>query len=299
MKPEDVPVLIIPFRRPDKIKQVIAALALVKPKYVYVLCDGPRPNNEMEAKQVEEARAISTNLPWDCEIKTNFKETNVGLTPNIVSGIDWFFDNVEMGIILEDDCIPDPSFFSFCAELLEYYKDDKSIMHISGNNFHQGKTYGDGSYFFSHYSHSWGWATWRRAWRLYHEANAHLPEYLNNNRLDELPFTKSAKSFWHKVLSNTNIWDSRWLYTTWYFNGLCILPNRNLVSNIGFGHDATHTKEVTAQAFVANQSIEKIVHPSVKEVSVDADDFTFREMFYVPIYKRIKIKLNAIMAKYL
>jgi hypothetical protein len=206
---------------------------------------------------------------------------------------------VEAGIIFEDDCIPDPSFFSFCSELLERYKDDNRIMHISGNNFQDGVKHGDGSYYFSHYSHSWGWATWRRAWSQYHEAVANFPEYDRTGRINELPFSRTAKKFWIKLLRNTAIWDSRWLYTTWYGRGLCILPNQNLVSNIGFGADATHTTEVTAQANLENKPLTTIIHPSHIRVSTEADDHTFQTMFYVPLWRRIRGKFNGIIKKFI
>jgi hypothetical protein len=297
MNPADVPILLIPFRRPDKIRQLIAALALVKPRHIYILADGPRPNNPEEAKLCAEARQIATDIPWPCTIHTHFKETNVGLTPNVVEGIDWFFSQVEAGIIFEDDCIPDPTFFSFCAELLERYKDDTRIMHISGNNFQNGTVHGDGSYYFSHYSHSWGWATWRRAWVQYHEAVANFDTYDREGRINELPFSASAKNFWLKVLRNTAIWDSRWLYTTWYARGLCILPNQNLVSNIGFGADATHTFDETTQANVLNVPLAKIVHPSEIAVCVEADDYTFKTTMHVSLWQRLRAKARAIIKK--
>jgi hypothetical protein len=297
MNPADIPVLIIPFRRPDKIKLLIKALALVQPKNVYILCDGPRPNNPEEARLVAESRRIATDIAWPCKIYTHFKETNVGLTPNVVEGIDWFFSQVEAGIIFEDDCIPDPSFFTFCAELLERYKDDTRVMHISGNNFQQGRVHGDGSYYFSHYSHSWGWATWRRAWIQYHDAIAHFDTYDKTGRINELPFSRAAKKFWMKLLRNTAIWDSRWLYTTWYARGLCILPNQNLVSNIGFGADATHTLKLSPQANVATRSLSNIIHPSSMAVSTEADNNTFKTMFYVPLWKRALTKISDIIKK--
>lgn len=295
--PDDIPVLLIPFRRPEKIKQLIEALALVRPKNIYILADGPRPGLPEEAKLCAEARRIATNISWPCQIHTHFKETNVGLTPNIVEGIDWFFSQVPMGIILEDDCIPDPTFFTFCAELLDYYKDDARIMHISGNNFQNGTTHGDGSYYFSHYSHSWGWATWRRAWHQYHEAVANFPQYDQSKRINELPFSATAKRFWIKLLRNTAIWDSRWLYTTWYTGGLCILPNQSLVSNIGFGVDATHTIETTPQANIPNQALTMINHPREVKVTIEADNYTFQTVFHVPLWKRLSIKLNSLIKK--
>lgn len=297
MQPADVPVLLIPFRRPAKIKRLIEALALVKPKYIYILGDGPRPNNPEETKLVAEVRRIATDIPWKCTIYTHFKETNVGLTPNVVEGIDWFFSQVPMGIILEDDCIPDPSFFSFCAELLEHYKDDTRIMHISGNNFQDGIKRGDGSYYFSHYSNSWGWATWRRAWIQYHEAVAHFDTYDREGRIHELSFTSQAKKFWLKVLRNTAIWDSRWLYTTWYCRGLCIIPNQNLVSNIGFGADATHTINETNQSNVPTIPLTSITHPSKIAVCPEADDYIFQTTMYVGFWQRLQAKARAIIRK--
>ncbi len=297
MNPADVPVLLIPFRRPDKIKRLIEALAKVQPKHVFILGDGPRPNNPEEALLCAEARRIATDIPWPCTIHTHFKEKNVGLTPNIVEGIDWFFSHVEMGIIFEDDCIPDPTFFTFCAELLERYKDDPRIMHISGNNFQNGITRGDGSYYFSHYSHSWGWATWSRAWTQYHEAVANFGTYDQTGRINELLFSRTAKKFWLKVLRNTAIWDSRWLYTTWYARGLCILPNQNLVSNIGFGADATHTIDETSQANVPTVPLTTITHPSTIAVCKEADDYTFRTTMYVTLWQRLRVKLRGIISK--
>jgi len=220
----------------------------------------------------------------------------VGLTPNVVEGIDWFFSQVPMGIIFEDDCIPDPTFFTFCAELLMKYQDDERIMHISGNNFQNGQVRGDGSYYFSHYSHSWGWATWRRAWTQYHGSVANFETYYREDCIHELTLSPRAKKFWLKVLRNTAIWDSRWLYTTWYARGLSILPNQNLVSNIGFGSDATHTKEYTAQMNLKNTPLTSITHPNKIEVNTQADEYTFQTMFYLPLWRRCIYKIRAIIS---
>lgn len=293
----DIPILLIIFRRPDKTKQLIEALGKIKPKQIFIVADGPRSQVLDDEVLCSEARRIATEIPWPCNIKTKFATINKGPDKTIPEGIDWFFSQVEAGIILEDDCIPDPSFFTFCAELLERYKDDTRIMHISGNNFQNGVKHGDGSYYFSHYSHSWGWATWRRAWQQYHTAVANFPEYDHKGRINELPFSRTTKKFWLKLLRNTSIWDSRWLYTTWYARGLSILPNQNLVSNIGFGTDATHTIEFTAEANVATIPLETIIHPSSFNVSTAADNFTFYQMFYVPLIKRIKNKISAIINK--
>ncbi len=298
MNPEDVPVLIVVFKRPLKVRQLIAALATVAPKHVYLLADGPRPHVEGEAKLCEEARRIALDIPWECAVHTRFRDTNFGLVENFRDGISWFFSEVEAGIILEDDCIPDPSFFTFCAHLLTYYKDDERIVHISGNNFQDGQVRSDGSYYFSHYSHSWGWATWRRAWQRYDEAVANFPAYDQNGRINELPFSAAAKRYWLKHLrSGHSHWDGWWLYTTWYLKGLCIIPNQNLVSNIGFDSEATHTHTPTAQANVALKPLGTIVHPTERTVSVEADNYAFNAIFHVPMWRRITTKIRGIIAK--
>lgn len=300
MNPQDVPVLLIPFRRPTKIKRLIEALALVQPKHVYILADGPRPGLPEEARLCAEARRIATDIPWPCTIHTHFKESNVGLSENVGEGITWFFSQVEYGIIFEDDCVPDPSFFSFCAELLMRYKDDEGIMHISGNNFQKGTPRSDGSYYFSHYSHSWGWATWRRAWKHYPEAIASLKEpRVCEDTINALPFSKTAKKFWIRHLRGGSHWDGLWLYTTWYKKGLCILPNQTLVSNIGFDDEATHTLEPNAQSNLRLEPLKKIIHPTSRVVHREADEYTFRTMFHTTLWKKAWGKVNGIIKKLL
>ena len=299
MQPNEIPVLLIPFRRPTKIKQLITALAKVQPKYIYVLADGPRPGLPEEARLCAEARRIATDIPWPCEIHTHFKDTNVGLTENVTEGIDWFFDHVEYGIILEDDCIPDPSFFTFCAVLLPYYKDNERIMHISGNNFQNGVSRSDGSYYFSHYSHSWGWATWRRAWKRHIEALSHLHREGPDAVIETLPFSDAAKLFWKKHLQKGSHWDGLWVYTTWYAKGLSILPNQNLVSNHGFDAEATHTHEPSEQANLQNIPLEKVIHPTSIAVNTEADEYTFTTMFYTQFKKKLRNKISAILKKFL
>lgn len=298
MHSADIPVLLIIFNRPSKVKRLVDALASVRPNNIYILADGPRVDRPDEVNLCAEARRIATEVPWPCTIHTHFKETNVGLSENIGEGITWFFTQVEHGIIFEDDCIPDSSFFPFCADLLLRYKDDERIMHISGNNFQNGTPRGDGSYYFSHYSHSWGWATWRRAWQYYPEAVANLKKMNDCEEIiGELPFSKAAKKFWIKNLRNNPIWDSVWMYTTWYKKALCILPNQTLVSNIGFGTDATNTKELSSQSDLKPIPLTTILHPSTKEVNEEADNYTFKTVFYVPLWRKIWRKFSGIIAK--
>ena len=297
----DSSVLILIFNRPDKVKALIQALSVIQPKRIFIAADGPRVGNASDTERCAEARKIALEIPWECEVVTRFSDANYGCRYGITDAIDWFFEQVEEGIILEDDCIPDPTFFSFCAELLERYRDDERVMHISGNNFQDGQVRGDGSYYFSAYTHSWGWATWRRAWQLYSPTIATFTAADARSAVESTPLSKGARRFWLKnfnaTVSKTDSWDSLWLYVVWKHGGLSILPNRNLVSNIGFDSEGTHTIEPTSQANVPAESIAEIAHPTSKETDYAADEYTFRTIFYQPLLSRISHKISAIIGK--
>ena len=166
----NTPILFLLFNRPDETSVVFDVLKIIKPKFLYVACDGPRKNIEGDAENVDKTRKIIDQITWDCELKTLFRDSNLGCKIAVSEAINWFFENVEEGIILEDDCVPDITFFDYCSELLQFYRDDKRVMHISGLNFLSGPLDlqpSAESYHLSKYPAVWGWATWRRAWDLY------------------------------------------------------------------------------------------------------------------------------------
>ena len=163
----NTPILFLIFNRPDTTFKVFEEIRKIKPAKLYIAADGPRPNVIGEEEKCTASRNIIKQVDWDCDVKTLFREKNLGCKIAVSSAISWFFENVEEGIILEDDTFPTQSFFWFCQELLDFYRNDSRIMHISGNNFQLGKIRGEGSYYFSKYNHIWGWATWKRAWRFY------------------------------------------------------------------------------------------------------------------------------------
>jgi len=303
MQPNDIPVLMIIFNRPEKVRQLVATLGAVQPKKIYILADGPRKDVVSDIKTTAAARTAAVDIPWECEVHTKFLDENLrsrykAVEYSAVCGLDWFFEENEMGIILEDDCIPDPSFFTFCAELLEKYKDDERIMHISGNNFQDDQIYGDGSYYFSHFTGVWGWATWKRAWRHFHPAVENMDAFFAQKRLDAFPLSKKAKRFGTKSYKSQGHWDSLWQYTILYMNGLNITPNKNLVSNIGFGAGATNTTgEDHSLANVPAESITDIVHPSTIEANSAADDYYFEKVFFTPMTTRIRLKATSILKK--
>lgn len=291
-----VPVLLIIFNRPDKVRQLITALETVKPTKIYIAGDGPRASVTNDIEKCTLARQVATAIPWPCEVKTRFSDTNFGCRYGVTDAIDWFFENEEAGIILEDDCIPHPTFFSFCQNLLSKYENEEKIMHISGNNFQDGTLRGDGSYYFSLYTHSWGWATWRRAWQHYHQALEQFATFDRENKITRLPLSKSAQRFWLKnfrqTIKGNDSWDSLWLYTVWSQEGLAIIPNKNLVSNIGFDNEATHTILNTSQAKIPTQPIFGIEEPSNKRSDFSADEYTFRTLYYRSPWQRIFSKIG-------
>ena len=246
--PLTTPVLFMIFNRPDTTQKVFNAIRQAKPKQLFIAADGPREGTEGEKEKCEQARKVIEQVDWNCEVKTLFRDKNLGCKIADTFAIDWFFENVDEGIILEDDCLPSQSFFWFCQELLEYYRADTRIMMISGNNFQFGKVRGEGSYYFSKYAHLWGWATWRRAWRYYDVDMKSFEKFKIESQINNIFRIKQQQKYWTKIFQSVydgkiDTWCYQWAYTCFINNGLCIMPNVNLVSNIGFGADSTHTKE--------------------------------------------------------
>jgi hypothetical protein len=240
------PIALIIFNRPENTQRVFEAIRQAKPSKLLVIADGPRATRLDDREKCAATRAVIDQVDWDCQVLRNFATDNLGCGERVTSGISWVFEQVEEAIILEDDCLPDPSFFPFCDELLERYRQDERIAHISGNNFWSHKYPLEESYLFSHYTLSWGWATWRRAWQHHDLHLKRWPEIQEKNLLQDILHDPHAVSNWTSILQNlldrdVDTWDYQWTLACWLQNGLSILPNVNLVSNIGFGADATHT----------------------------------------------------------
>jgi hypothetical protein len=239
-------VLFLVYNRPYITEQSFEAIRRSKPERLYIAADGPNYDVPGELEKCEKVRQIVTAVDWDCEVLTLFRDENLGCKKAVSSAIDWFFYHEKEGIILEDDCLPSKSFFRFCRELLEKHRDDERIMHISGTNLHFGKVFGEGSYFFSRYNLVWGWATWRRAWKYYDVDMKSFPEFKKRYDLENILTT--YKEFMRRMVvydavykNEIETWDFQWHYATRINNGLAIHPNVNLVQNIGFSEEATHT----------------------------------------------------------
>lgn len=245
----ETPVAIIIFRRPDLTRRVLEVLAQVQPKKLMIIADGARPDRPGEAEACAAARAAAECITWDCEVLKNYSDVNLGCGPRPASGISWVFDQVEEAIILEDDCVPHPSFFQFCSELLALYRNDERVMHINGSTYRHEPAKVAHSYYFSQFIGCWGWATWRRAWKQFDYSVQLWPEFRENGWLEALvDNNEAAMRYWSDKFQRAyerqpglTYWDYQWAFACWAFSGLGIVPAHNLISNIGCGNDATHT----------------------------------------------------------
>ena len=283
------PVLLLAFNRPDTTQRVFDAIRQAAPTRLYVAVDGPRPDRPGEAATVRSVRELVTDVDWDCKVKTLFRDENLGCRTAVSSAIDWFFEHEPAGIILEDDCLPHPSFFRFCGELLQHYADDSRIMTISGNNFQRGRRRSEHSYYFSRYMHCWGWATWRWAWQHYDRDLSTWPRLRDSGWMEtRFPHARHAR-YWRDLLDRVahgdiDSWAYIWQYSIWTLNGVNILPDCNLVSNIGFDTDATHTtKNRSPWANLPTQAMPfPLRHPAAIARDEEADLFTQRTLFRPP-----------------
>ena len=293
MNPADTPLLLIAWRRPHTLRQVIDAIRPVAPTRLFVACDGPNPERPGEAEKVAATRqVIEQEIDWPCQIERLYSDVNQGCRLGVSRAISWFFEHVEEGIILEDDCFPHPDLFSYCTTLLERYRHDTRVWCISGSNFQNGQLRGDGSYYFSRYPHIWGWATWRRCWQHYDAQLSGWPELRDSALFPSVVEDALERNYWSAIWQRLvdegqpDTWDYQWTFTCMANGGLTALPNRNLVRNVGFDADATHTSYAQASPdraarFVVDSTTTlrglefPLTHPSFLLRHAAADRFEF------------------------
>ena len=275
------------FNRPEQTRQVFREIARYKPARLLVVADGPRTTEE--ERRCLETRSVIDQVDWHCEVLTNYSDINLGCKRRILSGLDWVFEQCEAAIILEDDCLPHPSFFLYCAELLERYRYDTRVMMISGNNFvekHKNLSY---SYYYSLYPLIWGWASWRRAWKYYDTGMALWPNLRESSWLSDILGQHDATIYWRNSFDSAyhgevDTWDYTWTYSCWTQSGSAICPAVNLVSNIGFGEHASHTGDTShvLANVPSSELIFPISHPPVMIRERTIDEATFRRAFMSP-----------------
>jgi hypothetical protein len=304
----NTPVLLLIFNRPDTTAQVFEAIRKARPPRLYVAADGPRVDRHGEAQKVAKVREIATAVDWPCEVKTLFRDENLGCKYAVSGGITWFFEHEEEGIILEDDCLPNSDFFTYCEILLNRYATNERVWVINGNNFQNGVCRGEASYYFSHYNHVWGWATWRRAWQKADMDILFWPNWKTSSSWKRFWTDATARKYWTKIFNSVydkkieTTWDYPWTATIWYYGGLTATPNVNLVSNIGFGPDSTHTCEINSpNSALKTAQIGNIKHPTSIILDQEADRYTFDNHFYGNDmrFPRNVIRFPSRVAKYL
>lgn len=239
------PILFLVFNRPDTTERIFAAIRAARPTRLYVAADGPRADRPGDLELCAEARRVATAVDWPCELKVLFRDQNLGCGPAVFGAITWFFECEEEGIVLEDDTLPDATFFTYCAELLAHYRDDARIMSICGSGYGDSARFRRASYTFARVFDPWGWASWRRAWRL-HDGMLHGFEKYDRELRRIGPRGFDTAGFWSKEFANTAIgkidtWDYPWTFSIFKARGLVVYPATNMVSNLGFRRDATHT----------------------------------------------------------
>jgi hypothetical protein len=270
------PVALVLFKRPERTKLVFDRIRRARPKRLFLIADGPRVGDAEERLGCEQARAVVEEVDWPCEVTRDFADGNVGLRRRLPSGLDGVFRQVERAIVLEDDCLPHETFFRFCEELLERYAAEDRVMHVAGSQLLHDPPARSASYHFSRYVHIWGWATWRRAWRRF---DVELREWHDldrgerESRLESMFAEESERRYWGYVWDNSGEienWDAQWSYAVLARQGLAVNPNRNLISNIGFGEDATNAIEDPLG--IAARPLEGIKFPLEHPAAIERDE---------------------------
>ncbi len=284
------PVIFIVFNRPAQTRSTFAAIAAARPQKLLIVADGPRAGRPGEVERCREVLSIiEMGVDWECDIMWNISPQNLGCGIRVSSGITWAFEQVEEAIILEDDCLPSPDFFTFCSNMLAHYRDDKRIMHIAGTNLQPQENRTEDTYYYSRFPQIWGWATWARAWKFY---SLRLPEW--NAKSDEfwlcnILIKPESVRYWKQAFDsavhwNVDTWDNQWFYAVWSQNGLAVMPNANLISNLGFGEDATHTGNRNSPwACHPHQELRlPLIHPVAPIPNRKADLFIETKVFCFP-----------------
>lgn len=300
------PVVLFIFNRLDTTSRVFEAIRHAKPPKLFVVADGPRIDRLDEVERCAATRAVINRADWNCEVLLNYSDVNLGCKKRVSSGLKWVFNTVEEAIILEDDCLPHPSFFPFCEELLARYRDDERVMAISGQKsrlYHHRTKY---SYYFSRYFHCWGWASWRRAFQHYDVQLNLWSEVRDSSFIKDFLADHHAAKYWSNVFQNVyngniDTWDYQWMLMSWVQNSLTVIPSVNLISNIGCGPDATHT--VSSAHPDGNASTEAIAlplnHPPFIVRDSILDNLIQTRSFSPDFFTQFRVKAKRILSNLL
>jgi len=281
----NTPIAFIIFNRPQTTKRIFEAIRQTRPKWLLLVSDGPRTDRSDDQEKCAAVRTIVEKVDWPCEVKRDYAKLNLGCRARIKSGLDWVFSHVDRAIILEDDCLPHPSFFPYCSELLNRYANDTRVGSISGDNFQPEGFHCDASYYFSRFFHCWGWATWRRTWERHDDTMRLWPKLRKSAWLEgQFPVSLQAR-YWQERFDSVynqqlDTWDYPFLFTCWSQNFLTVLPRTNLVTNIGTGPDATHMQEESHLTYRKSNAMDlPLLHPECMSPDYRADAYTQAQVY--------------------
>lgn len=278
-------VLLLAFNRPHCLAPVVEALRAGGERRIFVAIDGPRASRPDEAARCAEVRAIAERIDWAAPLQVKAETANLGCGPAVTTAISWALSQVESLIILEDDCVPDPSFFPFCDQMLQRYRDDERVMQIGGSNWGAARPrFAGASYAFTAFAPVWGWATWRRAWSLYDYRLESWPRVRDSGQAAGMSITPRFRRMlereWDIVRAGGGTWDHQWQYAVLRHHGLNVCPSRNLIRNIGF--DASGTQLQSADRILSRVPLESLDFPLVhpQEVAPSASVESVFESVY-------------------
>ncbi|MCC7231160.1 MAG: glycosyltransferase family 2 protein [Fimbriimonadaceae bacterium] len=302
--PTETAVMLIVFNRPEHTRQVFERIREARPKRLYVSADGPRPDRPDDVASIAATRKVALDVDWPCEVKTLLREQNLGCKTAIKTGLDWFFAQEEDGIILEDDCVPDPTFFRFAAEMLEKYRGDDRIATIAGTNYLLGSQQFEDSYYFTKYLFVWGWASWRRVWQDYDFEIKRWPKFRDEGRLHQVfPHPRSLR-YWTWIFDRTydetlNAYDYQFFFSQLINHRMSIVPARNLISNIGWGSGSTNTAHKNPEMGMETFPMPfPLRHPEFMAPDERADTYTEHLMFAKPFHRKVRNRLRRIVARW-
>jgi len=289
------PVLLLTFCRPNQTARVLERIKKARPPVLYVACDGPRPSRDDDLCNIKAIQDLISRIDWCDKVVTLFRAENLGCGPAVSQAITWFMDQAGEGIILEDDCLPDPTFFRFCGEMLDRYRYTTNVMQVAGYNLLSGQYDSGEDYHFSHFGWQWGWATWKRAWDHFDLSMASWPEFKNRGLHRGHPFYPRRISVFNDTYAGKiNTWDYQWHYACASNSGLSVVPSFSKIENIGFGHDATHGINVIGQGRF-DVPVKSITFPLKHSQFINAD-VTYDQMLLKAAHRR---SLRSIIRGYL
>ena len=292
--------MFVVFNRPETTRRVFESIRAAKPRRLFIAADGPRPEVPEDRIRCQEVRKIAATVDWPCQVHTLFRHQNLGCRKAVSGAIDWFFASEPEGIILEDDCLPNADFFRFAETLLDRFRDDERVMTIAAQHFHRHAHTPSNSYFFSRYNHCWGWASWRRAWQYYDHEMSLWPYLRETDWLLSIgDGNRFFRDYWTQIFDlvhagKVDTWDYQWTFSCWAQSGLAVLPSRNLVTNLGFGAEATHTSKTnTIQANLPLETLDfPLRHPPAMIRDVVADRWSDRNLFGIGLRSAVTRRLK-------